>query len=283
MSTWYLGPLGDLRPLVCPEPNVRMPVVRYGGVHQGLSGARVMDVTGHRQEFEFVFEYLDQDEYVWLEALHARLVPGAYYLLNPLKRNRLTLQASNMIVAQFSKNGVRVPTGASWGRRTLYPTAQIGMSGYSVFVWHWTDSQPRVTFDRGRPIPVLPNETVTASVYLNPSVPDETPVTLQLDWFDVNGDSLTPTVGASFNPSSGWNRYVLPNAAPPSGAVSCRFSIGLIDPDQAVYIAAPQVEAGPQATAWEMGGAALEVLPDQLETESPRFPLRNATLTLLEA
>ena len=50
---WYLGPLGDLRPLVCPEPDLSATQVRYGGLHQGLSGARTLDVTGHKAEYEF--------------------------------------------------------------------------------------------------------------------------------------------------------------------------------------------------------------------------------------
>jgi len=242
-----------------------------------------MDVTGHRQEFSFELKYLDQDEFAWLEALHTRLVPGAYYLLNPMKRNRLSVQASTVTVAQYSKTGLRVPVGSSWGRRTTAPTAGTGMPGRSVFAWHWTDPEPRFTFDQGRPIPVMPGETITASAYFNPSVPDETPVTLRLDWFDANGDALSPTVSPSIDLGTGWNRYSLPGATPPSGAVACRFSVQMTDPDLAVYVSAPQVEAGPQVTDWQVGGASLEVLVDQLETTSPRFPLQNATLTLLEA
>lgn len=270
-----------MRPLVCPEPDIKLPVIRYGGIHQGLTGARTMDVTGHRQDFELQINWLDQDEYRWLEALHARVVPGPYYLINPLKRNRLSLQASKMSISQSSKTGVRLPAGSSTGQSLAFPAAEVGLPGWSSYVWHWDDPSPRVTFDRGRPIPVLAGETITASIFLNPSPGDPVTVTLQLDWFDVAGETLTPTASAIELPS-GWTRQQV-TGVPPSGAVSCRFSMGLVDPDGAVYMAAPQVEAASAATNWEIGGASVQVLLDQFDTESRRFPYRNTTLKLLEA
>src|SRR5690554_2646520 len=93
---WYLGPAGALQELTCPEPNIKANLVRYGGVHQGLSGARTVDVTGHRYEYAFDWDYMEQAEWAWLEAMHLRHVPGPFRLLNPLKKNRLAPQSSAM-------------------------------------------------------------------------------------------------------------------------------------------------------------------------------------------
>src|SRR5690606_40132859 len=67
--TWYLGPLGKLRGLVCPERGMSDTSTRYGGIHQGLTGARTMDITGHRREYEFEFVYMDKQDFAWLNAL----------------------------------------------------------------------------------------------------------------------------------------------------------------------------------------------------------------------
>src|SRR5690606_23969820 len=95
-KTWYLGPLGKLRGVVGPDAGTTATSTRYGGVHQGLTGARTMDITGHRREVEFQFTYLEKAEFEWLNALHARMVPGPLYLLDPRYRNRLSPQATSL-------------------------------------------------------------------------------------------------------------------------------------------------------------------------------------------
>lgn len=290
MSTWYLGPLGDLRPLVCPDTDVKINDVRYGGIHQGLSGARTMDVTGLRSEIEMEFSFLDQDEYQWLDLLHSRTVPGPHWLINPLRKNRLSQQATRLVVTPFGKAGVRPPVGARVGVPLSAPSA-LGFRPRTVFVWDWTDQSPRVVFDYGKLIPVLPNETLSGSVWLRADTGSITGSTLQFEWFDIAGEPVsgTPsTSSSSFSLSNGtWARQALEAVAPPAGAVSCRFSVvigTLSDPDDTTLaFTAPQVEAGESATDFEVGGGAPMVLIDQLETESPRYPYRNVTLKMLEA
>lgn len=288
MSTWYLGPLGDLRELVCPEPDIKINPVRYGGVHQGLSGARIMDVTGHRDDYEFFFRMLGQDEYQWLDLLHSRVVPGPHWLINPLKKNRLSVAASRLVVTPYGKTGVRPPVGALHAVHPAFPAGQVGFVGRSVYFWRWTDQSPRITFDPGRPIPVRPGETLTGSFYVVQSGGTVTGSRMRFDWIGLSGEPVSPaSTSGTFNlTGSTWARREF-TATPPQGAVAGRFSmeIGtLSDPDDvAIFIAAPQVESGTGATDFEVGCAAPQVLIDQLETSSPRYPYRDVTLTLLEA
>jgi hypothetical protein len=275
--------LGDLRPLVCPEPDIAINEVRYGGIHQGLSGARTMDVTGHRADYTFEFKYLEQSEYRFLEAMHSRVIWGPYWLINPLKKNRLSLQATRGLVSRYERAGVRLPTGSTHVMESAYP-ASIDLPGRSIAFSGWTEIAPRVRFDHDKFIPVLPGEAITASVWLgSPQGVPYLGATIQLDWFDKDKQPLTPTVSPAFDITPTWTMHMLSNITPPAGAAACRFSIGLTSTNTTVYLAAPQVEAGAVATEFEVGGAAPEVLIDQIETPSPRFPLRDATLTLLEA
>lgn len=281
MSTWYLGPLGDLRPLVCPEPNIRMSVVRYGGVHQGLSGARTMDVTGHRQDFEFVFEYLEEDEYAWLEALHTRLVPGPHKLINPMRRNRLSLRSSNCLVAQGrQRDGLQIPSRVTVERVPDFPAGYLGRS---VRLSDWDEDYGYFRLDRYKPVPIMPGETLTVSMHLKTETSGAVGQ-IHTEWYNADGELFTTTSHGEYALSESWDRHVRANIQPPQGAVGVVASFVLNNtPVIPVYVAMPQVEVGSSATDWQIGGGAVEVLVDQLETDSPRFPVYNTTLTLLEA
>lgn len=249
-----------------------------------------MDITGFRSEYQLEFRFLDRDEFAWLELLHTRMVPGPHWMIDPLKKNRLSVAACRLVVTPYGKTGVRPPVGASIGASPVFPSSGIDFRGHSAYVWNWTDQNPRVQFDAGRYIPLLPSESITGSVYLQSSIGNITGSTLRFDWFDRYGEPLSGTPSSSsssFNLTANtWVRQSF-TASAPAGAAACRFSIvvgTLSDPDDTILaFAAPQVESGTQATDFEVGCASPEVLIEQLETESPRFPYRNVTLTILEA
>jgi hypothetical protein len=283
MSTWYLGPLGDLRALTVPERGVEMTQVRYGGIHQGLSGARTMDVTGHRGQYTFNYTYLEEEEYLWLEALHYRLVEGPFWLLNPLKKNLLSLQATRFVVSAYDRLGVRLPTGATYDVPTIHPSGP-GIPARGIRVKGWTNVEGEVLFDPGKVTPVLPNLPITASVYIGcQDGQTSSGAYLKLDWYTKDGLYLSSTQSSTFTVTSVWSRRSLPNIAVPAGAAGVQFSATFVNPLVPIYLAAPQVEANFIVTPFSAGGAAPEVLVDQLETTSPRFPTRDCTLTLLEA
>jgi hypothetical protein len=277
-ATWYLGPLGDLRPLVVPNPGVKIDEVRYGGVHQGLSGARTMDITGHRREYEFTVGYLDQDEFRWFEALHTRLVPGPFRLIDPFRKNRLSVQASRLLPVESRNNGVYLSAAHTLSRD--WP-ADVAIVGRSLGLSGWSGDNAFVQFDQQRPAPIVGDEVLTASVYLRADA--AYPVILRMAWYDQDRVWISNT-DVTVQVDTEWTRYWHAFGEAPDGAAAATFTLVLGTASTQVYVAAPQVEADAAfPTSWELGGGAPVVLLDQLPSTSLRFPLRDIELSLLEA
>src|SRR5688572_21324044 len=110
---WYIGALGALRRLPVPDPGIRMSPVVYGGIRQGLSGARTLDVTGVRMGYDMEFTGLEPDEWMHLEALRTRLIPGPHRLLDPLRRNRLSVEAAAVRVVGTRYGGTTISAGTA--------------------------------------------------------------------------------------------------------------------------------------------------------------------------
>lgn len=279
-ATWYLGPLGDLRALTCPEPGISTSEVRYGGVHQALSGARTMDILGHRSEYTFEWTYMEPAEWTWLRALHTRHVPGPFRLINPMRKNRLTPQASAVTPAPQTSIGVHVLNG-TWDWVWDWPT-EAGPGARALSLPSWGTGNAVVRFDWNKPIALFPNETVTFSAYVKAD--GDTNVRLVIDFFDRYGKHITSSPQQTRTVTTEWQRVSLTHSvadAEIAGAAPAILTAPQGTPG--IRLAAPQFESGSAATAWEQGGAAPVVLIDQLETSSPRFPLTDCTLTLLEA
>jgi hypothetical protein len=269
MNDWYLGPLGELRALPVPEPGMEIIQVRYGGTHQGLSGARVQDTTGRRVEYNLEFEYLNRAEYFWIDAMFTGHVPGPYRLLDPLKKNRLSPPSTHL------GRGIGMEDVLTYSRS--YPP-QVGIPGRSYVLSGWESSTYTITFEPGKATVVLPNETITASIYLRANTTHG--ATLQMQMLDADLVVLdTQSVPASL--TADWARFSITRTVP-TGCAAIRFRVMLGSANTAVYMAAPQVEAGSVATAWETGGGAPVVVIDQMPASSPIFPLRNCSLKLLE-
>jgi hypothetical protein len=277
MSTWYLGPIGDLRALSCPEPDIGITVERYGGIHQGLSGARQIDITGFRQSVPLSFTYMDYDEWEWLDAMRTRLIPGPYYLINPLRKNRLVPESCFPKVGGGTARGSGVTQGATV-RVNDWPTG-VGAGGWAC---KWTNRSAAAWFRlaRNNPAAVNPGDVVTASAYIKGS----TAANLRwiVDYYNRNGQSGDSGYSADIPITTSWARY--------TWTVTVPAGIGALDPvlyfaDSApdISIAAAQVEIGASATDWQLGGGSMKVVIDQMPTESPLFPLENVNVTLLEA
>ena len=281
-KTWYLGPLGKLRGLVCPEPGMTDTSTRYGGVHQGLTGARTMDITGHRREFEFEFTYLEKSEFEWLNALHTRMVPGPLYLLDPRYRNRLSPQATSLRSTYNAANlGLQVSMGVARDLTRDFPD-DIPYGTHSLAATSFVENQT-ITTDAGALTPVRQGETITGSWYARAVGEDPSQVvSLSFEWFDADRASQGVSAPQEVTLGSEWNRYSY-TATVPEGvsAVVMRLTFGTYN--AAVRLAAPMIEEGGTATEWEQGKAVAMVLVDQLQTSSPLFPLTDCSLTLLEA
>lgn len=276
--TWYLGPTGDLRPLTCPETDIDISVIRYGGLHQALSGARSLDVTGHRQKFDFNFNWLEPDEYSWLEAMHLRQVKGPFRLISPLKTNRLTPESSFGFVGAGTAQGASLAGGVA----TQVYDWPAGVGSGNGMATKWTNrpaGTPVFRFDDFKRTTVIVGETITASVYLKAST--AMTVSLIVDWWDRTSQTSSTSV-TSASVTTSWTRFSV-SATVPAGTHTARFAGYTNNAVPDIYWAAAQFEAAASATPWSIGGGAPVVLLDQLSTISPRYPFYNTTLTLLEA
>ncbi|AIG78469.1 Hypothetical protein AJAP_28155 [Amycolatopsis japonica] len=260
---------------------MKTSVVRYGGVHQALSGARTMDVTGHRAEYEFEWKYLERSEWMWLEALHLRHIPGPFALLNPLRKNRLSASASSLIPTSVTGVGLDL-TRYTYSWDNSYPADELAGPGVRALrLDSWTSvGVGHMRFDGFRPTAVRVGEQITASVWLK--APADPSALLALDYTDRDGNQVTSPPWEAQAVTSAWARYSITKTVP-AGVAGVRFAVLTGAAAPAMSMAAPQVELGPAPTSWEPGGAAPRVLIDQLASTSPIFPLTDCSLTLLEA
>lgn len=282
---WYLGPDWDLKPLVCPEPDISMPPVRYGGIFQGLSGARSMTVTGVKEQYSFDFEFLDPNEYHRLEALHRRIIPGPHRLVNPLRVNRLSPQGAEVKPVPgvvTSRTGVSVYRGLL-SQELDWP---LGAGSFGALSTKWSipvGSGNYLRFDSATKFPVFPQENIVLSVFMKSPIAGST-LRMAIDWFDKFGQQVS-SLSSPATLTSDWFRFSIPLTAP-AGICSARFALTNPSSDLVgshVQLAAAQVETGTVTTPWSPGGGAPRVLIDQLDTVSPRAPYYNTTLTVLEA
>lgn len=275
MVTWLLGPLGDLRELVTPETGINITEVRYGGLHQGLNGGRTMDVTGIKTEVVLVFEYLDEVDYRWLQALHTRHIAGQVRLHNPLRKNALTMGAASCNPTPARYPGLTLsagdyqwvddwPTAAGYGDRSLR--------------WYNRTASSTATFDDGKYVSITPLDTITVSVYMKTA--SAFSMTVAIDWYDKDLAFLSDST-SSASVTTSWARFST-TATAPTGAVAGRMRL-VGTPTNEVSLAAAQWESSGTVTDWDQGGGELRVLIDQMPANSPRFPLMNCSVTLLEA
>lgn len=274
-TTWYLGPPGDLRALVCPERDVDVTEVRFGGVHQSLGGARTMDVTGNKQQYTFNWQYIDPSDYSWLRALHTRLIAGPHRLIDPLRVNRLSRGASDGVIAPH-KWVFYNPSAGVLTNVLDYPP---GVLGQRCVQWSSRTASSSLSLDLTKKTDVFPSETVTVSMYLKGA--SAVSVDMYIGWYDKNGTFLSSSTTTTHSVTTSWARYSTSKTAP-ANAVLAVLTIAATA-TTTINIAAPQFETGSVATAWDQGGANPMVLIDQLTTTSPRYPVSNCTMTLLES
>lgn len=275
---WLVGPAGNMQPLVCPEKDIDITPVRYGGVFQGLSGARSMTVTGHKQRFTFQFRFLTEDEWGWLEALHFRTLFGPYRLRNPMKANLLSPTAS-LVRTTVDSRTVQFTSGVA-SSVLDWPSAAGTLGGYGT---KWTNrssgTQVFRVEDRFR-VPVVVGAPVVFSLYVKAST--SMSGSIIIDWYNNLGAQIGSSSPASTALTTSWARFSV-TGIPPAGAVTARAAWYSATTAPDVTFAAAQFEDGTVPTAWKLGGGAPVILVDQLEVATPRFPYRNTTLSLLEA
>ena len=280
---WYLGPPGDLRRLPPMELDVDMSKTRYGGVFQGISGARTVDVTGFRDDYKFTFENIAASDYAWLEALHTRHIPGPFWLINPMRRNRLSTRATTADRPVRSNHGVTVSLGTL---AKVYDWPSAAGIGAQSLRWTGSAANSYLLWDPDTHAPIFPGETITVSVWIKGSA--ATTVGLGGTWFLRDGTQTTNLV-VSQPVTTSWTRISATGTAP-AGAAMFTAGFSVVSP-VTFNIAAPQVEGAGLGdighpgglTTWQQGGGAPRVHIDQLSHSSHMYPNHSAELSLMEA
>src|SRR6185436_2912893 len=285
-KTWYLGWLGDMRAFpITPETNFQMTEERFGGVHQSLSGARTIDSTGFRQTFDFDFKYLTDAEYEFLRACYLGHISESLFLRNPMRKNLLSEQSSKAYVTNADDLGIYIGSfGNTVDSVRDFPSG-ITTPGTQVPRVISISSGPQYyTLDGLRGfIPVNVTEPVTFSIYLR-TTSGSASASVYMDALDKYGVAI-PGAGASVAASvtTSWQRFSV-TVTPVAGVACVRSSASLTTPGTYnLCMAAPQVEYGNVATAFSIGGGWQKVVIDQIKSESPRYPLQNVSVTILEA
>lgn len=282
--TWWLGPMGGLRRIPCPERDISMSQIRTGGTHRGLSGARTSDTTGNKTDYKFNFKLLEPDEWQWIEMLHTRIVRGPYYLINPIKKNRLSLRAvQGMDMFPLGTILGGVSTGTAMSRVADFPPG-LGFPVSAVELQAYQASDMSAIFDRGQPFPLLRGETVSMGIWVR-STSGTLNVRLRVDWYYGPGQYGYPQGSPVFEIGTSWTKLTFEAAMVPVGIHGATFGVMVAQPYEGNKLrwAAPQINGGSSLAPFDPGGGAPMVLIDQLTTSSPRYPLRDGELTVLEA
>jgi hypothetical protein len=238
-----------------------------------------MDVTGHKYEFGFRWNYMTYADWAWLEALHTRYFAGPFWLVSPLKSNLLSRESAALQLSVNTTHGLEttlstVVSVVDWPSGVGIPTYALSITG--------AGSGGVVTFDEGLGFPAIAGETYNVSMYVKNTVVAGTTGTntFAINWLDVNGAVIGTPTQVTLGQSGSWAQRSL-SSVPPAGAVT-GFVKMLINTGATYRFAAPMVNIGASALPWEIGGGASLVVVDQLSTSSPRFPLTDCALTLLE-
>lgn len=145
-------------------------------------------------------------------------------------------------------------------------------------MWSSRTASSVAYFDPERGESVSPADVITASVYLKGAT--SFTATLQIDWLDQYGATLSSSTTENAAITTAWTRFSLTRTAP-AGAYLGRLKVSAVSTND-IQLAAAQWEQGSIATSWDQGGGEAEVLIDQMPATSPRFPLMNCSITLLE-
>lgn len=279
-KTWYFGWLGEMRPLLTPEVGLTNTDERYGGVHQALSGARTVDVTGLRRTYELDWNYLTDDEVAWLYAFYRKMIVQPAYIIDPMKKNLLSEQASLCKVHRNNDLGIQMGTLLVQEYRNDFPTG-LPITGDRVPIIVSTNQGGFFRIDGSDTyVPVFTGEPITFSIYMRV---DSGTVNLSmiLDVVDKYGAAL-PSFSQTKTVTTAWQRFSI-TLTPSGSQAGIRPAFVMNAGTINLRLAAPQVEYANAPTTWEMGGGKSKVMIEQITSESPRFPLNNISVTLLEA
>lgn len=241
MPMW-LGNPGGVVALPYPVRGLTPTLSIPATVRRTLGGGQVVArAGGARRTYNLAWEFLTAEQFSVLEEFYTRARgPGPFALLDPGRRNRLSLNQSSATSTDGDTTGFTVdPTEAVTStpdvflrgprslRWTLPATVNAGVLDFDA---------PRGLF--GAPAPAGQPWTFSGAVSLAGLVASVS-VTPVLSWRRVDGSEAVVTSGTPVNAVPGaWTPYSVQLAAPPAGTVSLRAQLR-VTPGVLTTVAAP--------------------------------------------
>lgn len=275
----YLGPLGGLVQ-IHPLTDIGIDPQRFGGTHTAITGRRTVDYLGSADSYTLRWRHQTPSEMRFLHAIHRRHIPGPLRLvLGDVMPNRLSRSAASLAYGGRDLSGVELVSGFATPS-ALYPSS-AGVPGVSM-LWSGWSLPAALSLDYGRPVPVFPGETLTASVWVMSPAGDD--VVFGVNHHGATGDLGTPTANPVVTLAANtWTRLSI-TVSP--GSTTWGLSVALqVMTNRGVaelYLAAAQVEAASTAGEWNPGGGAPVVAVDSMPMTSPYGHFTDPELSLLE-
>lgn len=302
IPVFWLGPLGRLLPLPCPESGVSGSQNLQAARNTTVNGRNVFDTQGFRREWVLNEAYMTDEDHLMIESMYTQLIRPPFRIIDPRYKNRLraNVAAPSSTTIWWGSNGSwNLPVNSGLIAQVAgedYPPVSYTSPGdvrevsytpeYSLT---WTVSttgkflypngplKPTTNAYKGRIDPILPEELVTMSFYVK-----KTGANFTFSVGLVDQDlSVSYTSGVTIS-SATWTRVTIPidNTGDPDVlGVFPRFtSTG----SGVLSIGPGQLETGLTATDWEPGYGAPETLISSMEGASPRYGLTTAALTITE-
>lgn len=265
LPVFYLGPLGRMMAISVPKASMGAVPYEYGVLHQNLSGTATKDVFGQKWYYQVPLESMDARAFSFVEMMLRGVLSGPYYLLDPRRRNRLGPVVSGCGI-NYSANGTS-PWVPSSGTVTIVAAPEVSLPsagnvytpGPSLGV-QWAPTAAGTLVGGTTPIPILPGETITFSVYApigSPSV-ELIPYNAALVAQPPVSGTIT-TVGAPARKSITW-------VTPSDGSIVAVLPQLRASAAGTYLTMAWQLTSGTAPEPWVVGGGTPKVLIDQVNT-----------------
>jgi len=226
--TFYLGRADGLVALPPPDRGIEPTAARLSTVHQGSSGARVVDLAPRlSRTYRMSWSWLGPDDFAVLEQFHqGARGPGPFVLLDPGRRNHLASNQASATSHRGDASGFSVAPGSD---EALSSTTALVDRGPRALCWSLPGTVTAGVLDLdppagllGFPLPAAQPWTLSGTVRLG-GVLSTVTVTPALSWRRADGSETTVTTGAPVAAVPGtWTAWSVSLATPPAGAVYVR-------------------------------------------------------------
>lgn len=258
-ATWWLGPVGSLVSIPAPAAPMDLSAPLIGGEFESLDGTVTVDRLAQHRAYQAEWGYLTEDQLTYLELVGRGLVTGPLRLVDPMRRNRLSVDVATggsvtRSVAAFTQTGGSTPT---WVAITDPPTAARTRG---VVSWQRTTTAAGVltttlTADR---VPLITSEQIRASVWARGAAIQ---ASCGVDAWNAAGSSTRTLGTATTLHATTWTQLTV-TLTPATDRVSASVLLNVASGQAAATLQTTgwMLSAATETTTWAPGGGAPTVL-----------------------